>query len=41
MVKAFSSKLADADKAWNSIKIPENFKFAKDMSLETAQALEK
>ena len=41
MVAAFTEKLSDAEEAWNSIKIPDNFKFADDMSLETAQALEK
>ena len=41
MVAAFTEKLSDAKEAWNDIKLPENFKFADDMSLETAQALEK
>jgi hypothetical protein len=40
MVKAFATKLSDADEAWDSIKIPDNFKFANDMSLGAAKSLE-
>lgn len=40
MIKAFATKLSDADEAWNDIEVPDNFKFADDMSLGTAKALE-
>lgn len=40
MLQAYAKKLADADKAWNRIKIPDNFKFADDLSLKAAKALE-
>ena len=39
MIQAFATKFEDADKAWDKIKIPDNFKFADDMSLGTAEAL--
>jgi hypothetical protein len=40
MLQAYAEKLANADEAWNSIKIPDNFKFADDLSLGAAKALE-
>ena len=40
MLQAYAEKLANADEAWDSIKVPDNFKFAKDMSLGAAKALE-
>ena len=40
MMDAFAKQLNNADIAWDSIKIPDNFKFAEDMSLGTAKALE-
>ena len=41
MLNAFATKLSDADEAWDSIKVPDNFKFAEDMSLGAALSLEK
>lgn len=41
MIQAFATKLSDADEAWDNINVPSEFKFADDMSLGTAQALEK
>ena len=41
MVEAFATKLSNADEAWGNINIPSEFKFADDMSLGIAQALEK
>jgi hypothetical protein len=40
MLQAYAEKLANADEAWDSIKIPDNFKFADDLSLGAAKALE-
>ena len=40
MLQAYAKRLANADEAWNSIKIPDNFKFADDLSLGAAKALE-
>ena len=40
MMDAFAKQLSNAETAWDSIKVPDNFKFAKDMSLGTAKALE-
>ena len=40
MLQAYAKRLADADEAWDSIKIPDNFKFADDLSLRAAKALE-
>jgi len=40
MMDAFAKQLNNADIAWDNIKVPDNFKFAEDMSLGTAKALE-
>ena len=40
MLQAYAKRLANADEAWNSIKVPDNFKFADDLSLGAAKALE-
>ena len=40
MLQAYAEKLASADEAWDSIKVPDNFKFAEDLSLGAAKALE-
>ena len=40
MMDAFAKQLNNADTAWDNIKVPDNFKFAEDMSLGTAKALE-
>jgi hypothetical protein len=40
MIQAFAEKLNNAEEAWNSINLPDNFKFKDDLTLGVAQALE-